>query len=59
MKYVVVSASTLIGMSLAFEEAVNEKIKAGYEPIGGVAVACDFQNKTLIFYQAMVKDDKK
>ncbi|MBU2036884.1 DUF1737 domain-containing protein [Patescibacteria group bacterium] len=59
MKYVVVSASTLIGMGLVFEQAVNEKIEAGYKPIGGIAVVHTSEEARVTFYQAMIKDDKK
>jgi hypothetical protein len=37
------------------QEAVNKQIDAGWEPLGGVAVAYSPQSLTWWYYQAMVK----
>jgi len=61
MDYNIVSKSSVVGSEiglLIFEEAVNKKREAGYEPIGGIAVVHDFREMKITFYQAMIKKQK-
>lgn len=56
MKYVIVSESNTIETTLMFEQAVNEKIEAGYRPLGGIAAIYSPEETRVTFYQAMFKE---
>ena len=58
--YIVLSAGELLGRNTMLKdynglfEKVNQKIKEGYRPIGGVAIGA---GRMITFYQAMLKEE--